>query len=67
MKCTTNYYTPSCNIRCVQQDSCSGGHYTCNQLTGEKICNYGFVDSTTNCIIRNQSVQLCPKPDSNIF
>ena len=27
---------------CVPTDSCDGGHYTCNNDTGEKVCNPGF-------------------------
>ena len=59
MKCRPNYYTTSCNVRCVQEESCYGGHYTCDQVTGEKICKPGFKDPSTNCVMRDTSVQVC--------
>ena len=65
MKCSTNYYTPSCNVRCVEQNSCLGGHYTCNNLTGEKMCNKGFIDPDTNCQKRDTSIQLCSSSDGD--
>ena len=65
MKCSTNYYTSSCNIRCVEQNSCLGGHYTCNNLTGEKMCNKGFIDPDTNCQKRDTSIQLCSSSDGD--
>jgi Notch-like protein len=64
IKCSTNYYTPSCNVRCVQEDSCYGGHYTCDPLTGNKICLPGFTDPATNCLTRNNSIQLCQQTDA---
>jgi len=27
---------------CVPTDSCEGGHYTCDDTTGKKICNAGY-------------------------
>jgi len=63
IKCATNYFTSSCNVRCVQQDSCLGGHYRCNPSTGEKMCNVGFVDPSTNCVKRDSTIQLCPLTD----
>lgn len=63
MKCSTNHYTTKCNVRCVQQDSCYAGHYTCNSITGEKICMAGFKDPSTNCVMRDTSVRLCQQSD----
>lgn len=67
IKCNTNYYTPSCNVRCVEQNSCTGGHYTCHPVTGAKICNFGFVDPSTDCVMRNTSVPLCPLSDGKLI
>jgi hypothetical protein len=64
MKCTTNYYTQNCNVRCVPQDNCEG-HYTCNQLTGKKICNYGFYDPETSCVKQDSSIVLCEQSKNN--
>ena len=66
MKCSTNYYTASCNVRCVQQDSCAAGHYTCDQTTGAKVCNNGFVNPDSNCITKRTDIQLCPESDGNL-
>jgi hypothetical protein len=66
MKCSTNYYTTSCNVRCVQQDSCAAGHYECDGETGSKICKYGFIGPTTDCVTKDASIQLCPLPDSEL-
>jgi hypothetical protein len=59
MKCSTNYYTETCSVRCVPQDDCTG-HYDCDQHTGAKICKYGFYEPETDCQKRNQSIILCP-------
>lgn len=45
--CQNNYYGTNCNTYCVPRNSDSAGHYTCNQRTGEKICNPGY--SGSNC------------------
>lgn len=63
MKCRTNFFTPTCNVRCVQQDSCEGGHYSCDENTGAKICYPGFYEPETDCVKRNFSIQLCEKTD----
>ncbi len=65
VKCRTNYFSPSCMVRCVQQDSCEGGHYKCDPQTGEKICNRGFLDPNTNCVTRDVNHKLCPNSDAN--
>ncbi len=54
-------------MKCVPQNSCNAGHYTCDILTGEKICNYGFIDPTTSCITRNLSLQICPQSDGYYY
>jgi hypothetical protein len=64
VKCRTNYFTATCGVRCVPQDSCEGGHYSCNQVTGEKICNYGFSDPSTGCMKRDSSIALCSRTDA---
>lgn len=63
IKCRTNFFTPLCNVRCVKQDSCEGGHYDCDENTGAKICHKGFYDPDTNCVKRDFSIQLCEKTD----
>ncbi|KAI6648047.1 Phosphatidylinositol phosphatase PTPRQ-like isoform X2 [Oopsacas minuta] len=44
--CDDNYYSTFCTVYCIAEDSTSG-HYTCNSVTGGKICNTGY--SGTNC------------------
>ncbi|XP_069126820.1 uncharacterized protein [Argopecten irradians] len=51
--CQTNQYGTKCNVRCVPQNSCGGGHYECNTVTGEKECLGGW--SGDNCTVRNVS------------
>lgn len=64
MKCRTNYFTATCGVRCVQQDSCEGGHYSCDASTGEKICNHGFTEPSTSCVKRDTSIELCARSDA---
>ncbi|KAI6655488.1 Phosphatidylinositol phosphatase PTPRQ-like isoform X5 [Oopsacas minuta] len=44
--CDEDYYSTYCTVYCIAEDSTSG-HYTCNSVTGGKICNTGF--SGTDC------------------
>ena len=47
--CATNFYGSSCSTLCVEMDSDIAGHYTCNPVTGEKMCLPGFKNPSTNC------------------
>ncbi|KAH9523482.1 hypothetical protein Btru_040133 [Bulinus truncatus] len=40
-ECEVHYYGDTCSVRCVPSDDCSG-HYYCNQVTGERICDVGW-------------------------
>ncbi|CAG5126508.1 unnamed protein product [Candidula unifasciata] len=41
MYCDANYYTTSCNVMCVADNS-STGHYLCEPGTGRKLCLPGW-------------------------
>lgn len=48
-QCDPNYYPQgTCNIFCLARND-SGGHYTCDPVTGDKICLAGYEDPTTDC------------------
>ncbi|KAL8625727.1 hypothetical protein ACOMHN_044002 [Nucella lapillus] len=53
--CPENYYGPSCNVFCKPQQSCKAGQYTCNQLTGEKICGFGWTGP--ECDVRDPAAK----------
>ncbi|KAI8773703.1 uncharacterized protein LOC106065087 isoform X1 [Biomphalaria glabrata] len=40
-RCDTHYYGETCTVHCVPSDDCSG-HYDCNRVTGERICDRGW-------------------------
>ena len=58
MRCRTNYYGINCGKICVPQNDCDG-HYDCDHKTGDKICLNGFYEPSTNCLKRNESINLC--------
>lgn len=58
MKCANNYFGASCNVICVAQDNCDG-HYTCDPNTGQKLCKYGFIDPSTNCVKQDPLISIC--------
>ncbi|PVD33964.1 hypothetical protein C0Q70_05226 [Pomacea canaliculata] len=39
--CDVNYYGPQCAVHCVAADDDSG-HYTCDPITGQRICRFGW-------------------------
>ncbi|XP_046566698.1 neurogenic locus notch homolog protein 1-like [Haliotis rubra] len=41
VQCDRFFYGDDCSINCVENDDCNG-HYTCNPITGAKICNDGW-------------------------
>ena len=47
--CDTDYYGADCNTYCVGRDD-SGGHYSCDDNTGNKICLAGW--RGLNCLTR---------------
>ena len=48
-QCDPNYYPQgTCNTFCLARND-SGGHYTCDPETGDKICLTGYEDPATNC------------------
>ncbi|CAH1791161.1 unnamed protein product, partial [Owenia fusiformis] len=55
--CPPNYYGPECQVFCKAEDSCEGGHYTCNATTGAKVCKDGWDLPELNC-----NLKIIPKP-----
>ena len=66
LKCSSNYYSQSCNLNptatCTPTNDCTG-HYTCD-INGQIVCNNGFYDPSTFCVKANSSVSLC-NPSKN--
>ena len=55
-RCETDYYTDRCNVTCVPVE----GNYTCNQTTGEKICEPGKMgDNCDQCQNTHKKGQDC--------
>ncbi|XP_062521087.1 protein serrate-like [Corticium candelabrum] len=46
--CDDDWYGDDCELYCIAQNT-AFAHYTCNQTTGDKICNDGYEDPSTNC------------------
>ena len=46
--CAPNYFPPG-GCFCTPRND-SGGHFTCDMVTGEKICLDEYVDPDTNCV-----------------
>jgi len=44
--CETDWYNVDCNTYCIKTDNITG-HFTCDQKTGSKICNKGWIGN--NC------------------
>lgn len=40
-QCAANEYGPNCT-QCIPQDTCTAGHYICDNATGSKICLPGY-------------------------
>ncbi|CAH1802514.1 unnamed protein product [Owenia fusiformis] len=55
--CPPNFYDPGCSVFCKAEDSCEGGHYTCDPNTGAKICIDGWDLPELNCTLK-----ITPKP-----
>lgn len=45
--CDPNYYTAECNVHCAKADTCDG-HYTCDNVTGQKVCSPQWTGSGCN-------------------
>ncbi|CAF4618015.1 unnamed protein product [Rotaria sp. Silwood1] len=50
--CRPTYYGKQCSIQCIPNDDCTSS-YTCNPITGQKICSSGWYGS--ECSIRDTS------------
>lgn len=48
--CVVNFFGPDCNTMCEGRDD-DFGHFTCDPLTGVKICLPGYQDPDTNCTV----------------
>jgi hypothetical protein len=42
--CRPTFYGSQCSIQCIPNDDCTSS-YTCNPITGEKICSSGWYGS----------------------
>ena len=65
--CAPDYYPPSiCQIFCQPRND-SIGHFTCNQITGAKICLPKYTDNSTNCVMCQGNFQEpdCTECDAN--
>ena len=40
--CQANYYNVNCSTFCLAADDNTGGHYTCNERDGSKLCLQGY-------------------------
>ena len=49
--CQNGYYGPSCETYCVPQYQCGSSQYYCDEITGERLCMFGWVG------------ELCDTPD----
>ena len=48
--CDSNYYpTGKCRVLCIPRDNVLG-HYTCDPLSGGRICFEGYKDPSTYCV-----------------
>lgn len=47
--CENRYFGPQCSTFCIPQDTDISGHYTCNPVTGEKVCRPGWKNPASNC------------------
>ena len=50
--CRSTFYGKKCSIQCIPNEDCTSS-YTCNPLTGEKICSPGWYGN--ECSMRNTS------------
>ena len=57
-----NYYGQDCTVFCEPQDSNTNGHYTCDRLTGSKVCLPGY--KGTDCIQGSLLSGLAPLTNS---
>jgi hypothetical protein len=48
--CSSDHYGSDCSIYCRPHNDSNNGHYTCNNITGDKECLPGYTDPTSNCI-----------------
>ena len=54
--CAQDYYPQNiCNVFCQPRDD-SGGHITCDTVTGDKICLQGYEKPSRNCLDRVQGI-----------
>ena len=58
--CDSDWYGKTCNVYCVDQDTCEG-HYICDKKTGAKICLNGFRGENCDISIQND---LCTRDES---
>ena len=56
--CAQDYYPQnSCDVFCQPRDD-SGGRFTCDPVTGDRVCLPGYENPTTNCLDRTQGIVL---------
>ena len=64
LSCIANYYGSNCATHCVARDN-SGGHYSCDSVTGVRICLEGWSDPSNNCLTREFSASTGPVVTDN--
>lgn len=46
--CAQNFFGPLCNMMCENRDD-DLGHFSCDPITGERVCLEGYVNVEGNC------------------
>ncbi|CAH1786732.1 unnamed protein product [Owenia fusiformis] len=67
-RCPPNYYGMNCEAYCKAADSCKEGHYTCDPLTGAKLCFEGWTKES-GCKVKSTDPlndQECPSEGCNL-
>ena len=60
--CVEFYHGSRCDVYCRPNNTCAGGHYTCNLSTGAKVCLAGWRDPEGGCMARSiDGGQDCPE------
>ncbi|XP_048577764.1 uncharacterized protein LOC116608946 [Nematostella vectensis] len=59
VRCNRYYYGPACSTICKQKDD-ARGHYTCDVMTGRKICRRGWTGPSCDVILRNPTPMIQP-------
>ena len=58
MYCDPNSFGGSCDVACIESNTCSAGFYTCDAASGSKVCKDGWIG--TECKERAPGQEECP-------